>query len=51
MALDPYTTKKCKTCNLGYIIVSMLYTDKRTKELHQFQNQLSYDADLSPCQV
>ena len=29
-------------------------TDKRTNdqtELHQFRKQLSYDGDLSPCQV
>ena len=26
-------------------------TDKRTKELHQFRKEPSYDGDLSPCKV
>ena len=34
--------KKRKNCNLG--------KDGRT-ELYQFQKQLSYDGDVSPCQV
>ena len=37
--------RNVKTCNLGYIILSMLYTNKRLRK------QLSYNGYLSPCQV